>query len=687
MTHHPLTRAGTRAGLLAGVACATLLHPAMARAADDVTLAPRSSDAVAALARDPALATALGHDAKRDLLRQKIRYVFVLFQENRSFDVHFGTYPGADGLFSRPAAQTPGFTQPIVGTDGARGTISPFLMPRSIADATGKAVALYPEDTDSVDHSHTGIDNSLDVDANRMAHNDRYALNEEGLTTAPDGGVVALATRQPATAPPTLKQKQRAELVMGHLDCDTVPFLWQYADRFTLFDQFHQTVIGPSTPNAIAMIAGQSGETQWALHPETASGNKANPDVARGGGEPVMGDPGPYPGSGLDTAAIRPAFNAGDENPAKPTLTQTYASLPLSFMGREIEHMVAADQNPAMDLLDVRGDIGRIAGDNLDPVAWAWYQQGYDHEATDTGSLASHSGYIVHHNGPQYFGYVGDNPAVAAHLRGLGDFFADLAHQSLEGDTGGVFYVRGGYGNIDGMKPLDPSPAAQKNFPGNDDHPGYSDAQISEALLAREVDAIAASPYWPESAIIIAYDETDGLYDHALPHIRSMDPQGNPLAGGPRIPAIVISPFAYAHAVSHAYAEHSSVINFINELHGLTPLSALPDEARGRELGKTQLGQPNLGPADGQAAPMDDMFSAFDPDRLSGRAPPLPASLAMIDPVEWASLPHYGGQGCHRLGITPTDYVDGKLIDPAPSDFNPRPGTAPGLPASGNWTP
>ncbi len=50
-------------------------------------------------------------------------------------------------------------------------------------------------------------------------------------------------------------------------DCDTVPFLWQYADRFTLFDNFHQTVIGPSTPNAIAMIAGQSGDTQWALHP------------------------------------------------------------------------------------------------------------------------------------------------------------------------------------------------------------------------------------------------------------------------------------------------------------------------------------------------------------------------------------------------------------------------------------
>ena len=60
---------------------------------------------------------------------------------------------------------------------------------------------------------------------------------------------------------------QKGELVVGHVDCDTAPFLWNYADRFTLFDNFFDTVIGPSTPNAIAMIAGQSGETQWVKHP------------------------------------------------------------------------------------------------------------------------------------------------------------------------------------------------------------------------------------------------------------------------------------------------------------------------------------------------------------------------------------------------------------------------------------
>ena len=42
------------------------------------------------------------------------------------------------------------------------------------------------------------------------------------------------------------------------------------------------------------------------------------------------------------------------------------------------------------------------------------------------------------------------------------------------------------------------------------------------------------------------------------------------------------------------------------------------------------------------------------------------------------SLPHYGAQGCRVLQITPTDMVNGVVIDPAPADFNPRPSTNPG---------
>ncbi len=54
---------------------------------------------------------------------------------------------------------------------------------------------------------------------------------------------------------------------MAHIDCDTIPFFWRYASRFTIFDNIFATEDTPSTPNAIAMIAGQSGETQWVKHP------------------------------------------------------------------------------------------------------------------------------------------------------------------------------------------------------------------------------------------------------------------------------------------------------------------------------------------------------------------------------------------------------------------------------------
>ncbi len=666
-----------------------LLHPVGLLAQEspgDVKIGPRSSAMVARytndLTREPHLTTA----EKVALLKKRVKYVFVLFQENRSFDFYFGTFPGASGLFSQPAAQTPGFTQKLVDTNGNVTTISPFLIPQTVTAPGNVTVPIYPADTASVDHSHAGIINSSDF-VNGTSLNDRFALDEEGLTTDAQGNVLSGKTRQPPASNPTLAQKQMGELVMGHVDCDTAPFLWQLADRFTLFDNFHMTVTGPSTPNALALIAGQSGLTQWALNPSEASSNTGSPTVSKSGGVPIVADPGPFPGSNLDTSPVKPPYNPADENPNNPTLNQTYASLPLSFMGRSIRQTVASDPNPALDLLDVQADIQRIAGDRNPPTNWGWFQEGYDAEPTDSTALPLHSSYVLHHNGPQYFGYVGDNPNVAGpHLHGLNDFYTAVQNQQL-GTTGGVFYVRGGYGNNDNLLPVDPNPTVRAAFPGSDDHPGYSDAQISEQLIADEVNAIAASPYWKDSAIIITYDETDGLYDHAAVTPRVNDPEGNPLEPSSRIPAIVISPYARAHAIVSQNAEHSSVIKFIDQLFDLTPLADLPDERKGFAAGKANLGQNYVGPADAVVPNISNMLAAFDNLRLLGYSAPLPAEYAQIEPNTTPSLPHYPLGGCYTLNIVPTDYVGGKLIDPAPADFNPRPSTTPGIPTSGTWTP
>ncbi len=160
------------------------------------------------------------------------------------------------------------------------------------------------------------------------------------------------------------------------------------------------------------------------------------------------------------------------------------------------------------------------------------------------------------------------------------------------------------------------------------------------------------------------------------------------MSGGPRIPTIVLSPYSAAHTVAHAYAEHGSIIKFINELFGLIPLSELPDEKRAQTLGATEFQTPAgapqtaLAPYDG--ADVTDMLEAFDNDRLRGTAPPLPPSAVTIPRATVLALPHYNGAGCTALHITPTDYPkgygEGREIDPPPRDFNPRPSVSPGIP-------
>ncbi len=630
-----------------------------------VTIAPKSSDAVQKYVLTPTAEASLSQAQKLALLQKNIKYVFVLFQENRSFDFYFGTYPGANGLYSQPASETPGLTQTIVNTDGTRGTISAFKIPLSITDVNGNTVPIYPQDTDSVNHSHAGYITKIDVQGG-VTKNDGYATTEEGVTVV--NGV--------PSKKPSLANKQMGELVMGHVDCDAAPVLWNYADRFTLFDDFHQTVLSASTPNALAMIAGQSGETQWVKHPSEATTTTGS------NGVPVISDGDPFWGSQLDTTSAATKQPANPPS-GSPEINLTFATLPLSFMGSDIQTTVQSDLASTSDLTDVEQDIAEIAGNGVKPTNWGWYEEGYDREFSDTTATASHAGYVTHHNAPQYFGYISNNPAVSSHLHGLSDFAIAVANKQLPAD-GGVFYVRGGENNIQGLTPVDPNPKLAGVFAGNDDHPGYSDLQISSALVADEVNLIASSPYWSQSAIIITYDETDGLYDHASEIIRNYDPEGNPLEQGPRIPTIVISPYGVAHGISHEASEHSSIIKFIDQLFGLEPLANLPDEKQARQNGLTMFGQAYLGPADAGVSGIGNMFSAFDNNRLTGAAPVLPASYAEIPEQLVNTFPQGGNQGCKVLGITPTD---AGLPNNVPSDFNPRPASDPGTPTSGTWTP
>ncbi len=639
-----------------------------------VTAQPQSSAGpdIVQYFNDPASDPHMSREALVRLLRDKIKYFFVIFNENHSFDNEYGTFPGVNGLYSdgqkhRPAEKTPGFTQTYTDLiSGQTITVQPF---RIGPDQNSTVI-------DSVDHSHTGLATKINV-VNGAPQMDQFAYDEY-YRFAKNGGAANNA-----------KGTQFARLVMSHIDCDTIPFFWKWASRFTIFDNIFATEDTPSTPNAIAMIAGQAGETQWVKHGPNGQSYNVNGHSGTTQGPPLVNDPQPFYGSQFDTTTVDKQPAGANENYADTNIASnlTFATLPLTFQGSNIATVMADNQNPSFDLPDIQKDIPFIESLTLDPVNWRWYQEGYDLESTDTGGVASHNSYVSHHQGPQYFGYLANTPPLRQNFRGMTDFFTEAL------PNGGVFYIRGGYTNQMGLKPVITNPntpadeitAINAAKSGDDDHPSYTDRQLSEAMAARVINAIASDPnLWGQSAIIITYDESDGFYDHVPPRILSYGPDSLPQSRGVRVPLILISPYARTHAVSHAEGDHNAIIETINDIFGLPPLASLPDEAEALEDGNSPafnqfapvgFEQKYLGPRDINSPITDSLLSGFDPRRLMGILPPLPASLAMIKPSVVTSLPHYEGNGCQAIGIEPehAQGIDNKI----PDGFNPLPSTYP----------
>ena len=384
-------------------------------------------------------------------LRQKVKYVFVIFNENRSFDHEYGTFPGVDGLYSDGK-------NPRAAGRHARlhGDLSRHV---NRADGDGPAVPRRPR----AERLVQGLRPTIRIKGSPPRSTSRTACRR--WTSSPRSS--GANTRIPAAREGEKAGTQFARLVMAHIDCDTIPFFWRYASRFTIFDNIFATEDTPSTPNAVAMIAGQSGETQWVKHPGPAS-----MPTADGTTGPITGTINGKTYSGTATtrgaaarqrsaAVVGLGVRRDGHNGREPRA---------DLAGRELEprqhrlephlRLTAADDDGRLDQLVHRaGPQSRLRSRRRqtghpvhrqlggEPVQWRWYQNGYDLEPTDSGGVASHKAYVSHHNGAQYFGYISNNALEQTNLRGEGDFFADVAANALP-TTGGVFYIRGGYYNL-----------------------------------------------------------------------------------------------------------------------------------------------------------------------------------------------------------------------------------------------
>ncbi len=99
------------------------------------------------------------------------------------------------------------------------------------------------------------------------------------------------------------------------------------------------------------------------------------------------------------------------------------------------------------------------------------------------------------------------------------------------------------------------------------EHPPASSCLGQDATVS-EVNAIMRSPFWASTAIFVTWDDFGGFFDHVAP------PQVNQLGLGPRVPTIVISPYARRGYVDHTPYDFTSLLRFVEERFGLAPLTA-----------------------------------------------------------------------------------------------------------------
>ena len=112
------------------------------------------------------------------------------------------------------------------------------------------------------------------------------------------------------------------------------------------------------------------------------------------------------------------------------------------------------------------------------------------------------------------------------------------------------------------------------------DHPPASICK-GENWFVEQMNALGSSPYWSSTAVVLVWDDYGGFYDHVSP------PHVDTYGLGPRVPAIVISPYARRGVIDSDPMEFASVLRFIEQVFGLGSLNERDANA-------------------------DDMLSAFD---------------------------------------------------------------------------
>ncbi|GAC1321739.1 MAG: hypothetical protein NVS2B16_04790 [Chloroflexota bacterium] len=98
------------------------------------------------------------------------------------------------------------------------------------------------------------------------------------------------------------------------------------------------------------------------------------------------------------------------------------------------------------------------------------------------------------------------------------------------------------------------------------EHPPYSMC-VGENWTVDQINAVMKSKQWKSTLIVMTWDDFGGFYDHVAP------PKLDYISLGPRVPTIIISPYARPHFVDHHRMEFDSILKFIEDAYGLPSLT------------------------------------------------------------------------------------------------------------------
>ena len=328
------------------------------------------------------------------------------------------------------------------------------------------------------------------------------------------------------------------KLVMGYYDGNTATALWNYAQHFAMNDNPFGTVFGSSTPAALNLI---SGTTVGGL-----PRNQLNDD-------------------GTPTGIVNGTV-VGDADPKTDDCS-----------GKDVRMQMT----------------GKNIGDVLNSknISWGWFQGGFKPTNTTADGKAvcgtSHKNingttvadYTPHHEPFMYYNSTSNPhhfPPTSVAMIGHTDK-ANHQYDLID------FWAAAQAGNMPAISYLK-APAYQNG------HPGYSDPIDEQNYLVSTINHLQRLPEWSSLAVIIVYDDSDGWYDHVMPPIVSLssDTKNDRLLGvqglcgttpagmtqdrcgyGPRVPMLVISPYAKTNFVDHSLTDQSSILRFIEDNWGL----------------------------------------------------------------------------------------------------------------------